>query len=234
VEEMKMDQIEKLVQRPKFYGNVDGVGELGVGFAFLGLALLLWPQIGLPDDSIWNRMDVSFVCIGLLFLVSHYGAKAIKTHITYPRTGFAKYRTEYTIWSLVPGILGIIGIVLILTLPSPHWDLAHSRWKSTIPNAGVGLVLTTCYAVNFARPIRWKWVVAGLMAISTVAIASLPAEVVAILDRDSRGAFWFTTDKMEGVMLLTLLLFGAIQLISGSISFVLYLRHTQPAAETAE
>jgi hypothetical protein len=230
-----MDQIEKLMQRPKFYGNVDGVGELGVGFTFLGLGLLLWVQIGLPEDSVWNRMDVFFVCLGLLLLVSHYGIKAIKRRITYPRTGYAEVRTEYTIWSLVPGILGIIGIVLILTLPSPHWDLAHSRWKSTIPNAGVGLVLTMCYAINFARPIRWKWVVAGLMAIGAVAIASLPADMVAALDRDSRDFPWSTTtDRQMGVLLLTMLLDWALLLISGGISFVLYLRRTQPAAETEE
>jgi hypothetical protein len=230
-----MDQIEKLMQRPKFYGNVDGVGELGVGFTFLGLALLLWPQIGLPDDSIWNRMDVSFLCLGLLLLVSHYGTKVIKKHITYPRTGFAKYRTEYSIWSLVPGIFGIIGIVLILVLPTPHWDLAHrSRWLSTINNALVGLVLTAFYAINFARPTRWKWIVTGLMLFSAIASAWLPADVVAVLDRDSRGVAWFTTDKMVGVLLLTMLLDGVLLLISGGISFVLYLRHTQPAAETAE
>ncbi len=231
-----MDQIEKLIQRPKFYDNIDGVSELGGSFAFLGLALLLWPQIGLPDDSIWNRMDVFIVCIGLLFLVSHYGIKAIKKHITYPRTGFVTVRTEFTIWSLVPGIFAIIGIVLVLTLPSPHWDLAHrSRWLSTIINAGVGLVLTVCYSINIARPIRWKWVVAGMMAFSAVAIASLPADVVAALDRDSRGFPWSTTsDRMLGVLLLTMLLDGALLLISGGISFVLYLRHTQPAAETTE
>ena len=230
-----MDQIEKLMQRPKFYGNVDGVGELGCSFAFLGLALLLWPQVGLPDDSIWNRMDVFFVCLGLLFLVSHYGTKAIKKHITYPRTGFAKYRTEYTIWSLVPGIFGLIGIVLVLTLPSPHGALAHrSGWLSTIINAGVGLVLTVVYSINFARPIRWKWVVAGMMAFSAVAIASLPADVVAALDRNSRGAAWFTTDKLVGVFMFTVLFDGALLLISGGISFVLYLRQTQPAAETGE
>ncbi len=34
--------------------------------------------------------------------------------------------------------------------------------------------------------------------------------------------------------ILTITVYGAIMLISGGISFVLYLRHTQPAAETAE
>jgi hypothetical protein len=231
-----MDQIEKLMQRPKFYDNVDGVGELGGSFGFLGLALFLWPQVGLPEDSIWNRMDVFFVYLGVLSLVSHYGTKAIKKHITYPRTGFAKYRKEYSIWSLVPGILGIIGIVLVLKLSSPHSDLAHrSRLLSTIINAGVGLVLTVSYSINFARSIRWKWIVAGLMAIGAVTIASLPADVVAALDRDARNFPWSTTaDWLEGVLLLTMLFDGVLLLISGGISFVLYLRHTQPAVETAE
>jgi hypothetical protein len=92
-----------------------------------------------------------------------------------------------------------------------------------------------CYAINFARPIRWKWVVAGLMAIGAVAIASLPADMVAALDRDSRDFPWSTTtDRQMGVLLLTMLLDWALLLISGGISFVLYLRRTQPAAETEE
>ena len=229
-----MDQIEKLMQRPKFCDNVDGVGELGGSFASLGISLLLWVQIGLPEDSIWNRMDVFFVCVGLLFLVIHYGIKAIKTRITYPRTGFAKYRTEYSIWSIVPGIFAIIVIILILTLPSPHWDLSRSRWKMTIPYALVGLSYAVGYAWRFARAVRWKWIVAVLMTFSAVAIASLPADVLAILDRDSRGVAWFATDKMVGVLLLTMLFDAALLMISGGISFLLYMRRTQPAAETAE
>jgi len=38
-EEMTMDQIEKLVRRPALYNNVDGVGELGLGFLLLGCGL---------------------------------------------------------------------------------------------------------------------------------------------------------------------------------------------------
>ena len=37
-----------------------------------------------------------------------------------------------------------------------------------------------------------------------------------------------------GALWLTLILYGAILTISGAISFVLYLRHTQPPIQAAE
>jgi hypothetical protein len=67
------------------------------------------------------------------------------------------------------------------------------------------------------------------MAICSVAIAMLPAGLVG-------SQSWSTMfpDNYEGAWLLTFMLYGAILLISGGISFVLYLLHTQPAVETAE
>jgi hypothetical protein len=36
-----MDQLGNLLDRPRLYYNIDGLGELGVGVMFLGTALLL-------------------------------------------------------------------------------------------------------------------------------------------------------------------------------------------------
>jgi hypothetical protein len=61
VEEKKMDQVERLMQRPKLYNNIDGVGELGMGFMLLCFALLEWLQINSPASAIWHRVYVLFL-----------------------------------------------------------------------------------------------------------------------------------------------------------------------------
>jgi len=39
-----MEQIESILNRPKTYYNIDGVGELAMGFMCLGCGLLMWLQ----------------------------------------------------------------------------------------------------------------------------------------------------------------------------------------------
>ena len=89
-----MDPVESLLKRPKAYNNIDGTGELGMGFMCLGYALILWLQLNTPKDSIWNQMYVLFIWVGLMVAMIHFGTRAIKNHITYPRTGFVANRTQ--------------------------------------------------------------------------------------------------------------------------------------------
>jgi hypothetical protein len=229
---MKMDQIEKLVQRPLLYNNVDGVVELGLGLMFLGTALFQW----LPIQSSWWHRYRSSLCFLLLFAVIHYGVKAIKTHITYPRTGFVEYRKLKSAWLSV--LVFICAIALLATCGArfaarSHWDIDGSHWGMTTPVALIGLVIVVFYVLHIARAVRWKWAVAAALVICSVAIAMLPAGVVGEVGGGT-SAIATLSERSFGAWLLTITLYGAIFLLSGGISFVLYLRHTQPAAETVE
>src|ERR1019366_6838516 len=93
-----MDQIESLLQRPKLYNNIDGVGELGMGFMLLGFALLMWLQVHSPGSAIWHKVYVVLPLILLLGSIIDQGSKAIKRHITYPRTGFVEYKKRAKVW----------------------------------------------------------------------------------------------------------------------------------------
>ena len=62
-----------------------------------------------------------------------------------------------------------------------------------------------------------------VVALGSVAIAVLPADRVGALANDSR----------VGAFLLTMMLYGAVLLVSGGISFWLYLRHTEAPAPEA-
>ena len=221
-----MDQIEKIVQRPLLYNNIDGVGELGLGFLFLGYALLQWLSIHLPEASMWHRYG-SFLGFLVLIAAIHYGVKAIKAHITYPRTGFVEYRK-----SRKRGVSwrGMILGAIVGSLLGTGFALVHrSHWGMTTLAALFGLVLAAGYTWRIARTVAWKWAVAAVMAICSVAIAMLPAGLVGTHS-------WSNTfpDNIKGAWLLTMMLYGAILMISGGVSFALYLRHTQPAVETAE
>jgi hypothetical protein len=221
-----MDQVERLMQRPLLYNNIDGVGELGLGFLFLGYALLQWLSIHLPEASMWHRYG-SFLGFLLLITAIHYGSKAIKTSITYPRTGYVEYRK-----SRKRGVSwrGMILGAIVGSLLGTGFALVHrSHWGMTTLAALFGLVLAAGYAWRIARTVPWKWAVVAVMAICSVMIAMLPAGLVG-----SQSWSAMFPDNIKGAWLLTFAFYGAILLISGGISFVLYLRNTHPAAEAAE
>jgi len=224
-------QVERMMQRPLLYNNIDGVGELGLGFMFLGSALLQW----LPIHASWWHRYGSFVDFLLLITAIHYGVKAIKTNITFPRTGFVKYRKQETVWRpmfLGAGVSVLIGIGLVLAVRT-HSGIVRTRSGLTTPVALAGLIIANSYAYGIARSVLWKWAVPVAMAICSVAIAMTPAGAI----RAMAGNTSVTATAHEwlfGALLLTFALYGAILLISGGVSFVLYLRHKQPAAETTE
>jgi hypothetical protein len=210
-----MDQIESLLNRPKAYYNIDGVGELAGGFMCLGCGLLMWLQAHAPKDSAWHGMPAFIIYFGLMCLILHYGPKAIKNRITYPRTGFVEYRKRDTRWR--PAILtAVVAAAVTVGL-----GIALRRhWNLTTPASLFGLLFAASYAYHFARTVPWKWVVVCVLALGSVAIALLPADVV--------GRSW------QGAFILIMMLYGAVLLVSGGISFWYYLRHTEAPAPEAE
>jgi len=160
----KMDQVERLMKRPILYNNIDGVGEFGLGFMFLGSALLQW----LPIHASWWHRYGSFLGFLMLIAAIHYGVKAIKTHITYPRTGFVEYPKRDAVWRpmiLGAGVSVLIGLGLVLAART-HPGIVRSHWGMTTPVALAGLVIANSYAYGIARSVLWKWAVPVAMAIA--------------------------------------------------------------------
>ncbi len=222
-----MDQVGNILGRPKRYYNIDGVGELGGGFTMLGFGLLLWLQVHSPSGAIWHQMYAFVIYMAVMLSIIHYGTKAIKNHITYPRTGFVEYRKRDTVW---PRILAAFGAPLalggLLIARRHHWDITAS-------GSLVGLLLAASYGYTFARAVRWKWVVVWAMMLGSFVIAFLPASSFDALADD----FWVThpvRTKLVGSFLLSLMLYGTMLLISGGISLWLYLRHTQAPAQEGQ
>ena len=217
-----MDQVGNLLDRPRLYFNIDGLGEVGGSVMCLGFALLLWLQMRSPADSVWHRISF-FAFVGLMLLI-RYGTKAVKTRITYPRTGFVEYRRQWST-SAIAAVLGALTTVGLAVSFQRHWDISMLASLT-------GLVFAASYGYHIDRAVRWKWVIAGTMAVASFVIAFLPADVLGALGSESPAHP--DRAKLLGTILLSLMVYGTMLLISGGISFWLYLRHTQAPAQEGQ
>ncbi|MGE5647608.1 MAG: hypothetical protein ACM336_17665 [Acidobacteriota bacterium] len=217
---MNTKEIDGLLQRPKLYYNIDGVGELGMGFLFLSYVLLAWLQARSP---VWRETWVFIIYWGLMCATIHYGSKAIKNRITYRRTGFVDYRPSYKRWfpmAMSAGVAALMGAGLVLA-SRRHWDLSS-------PVSLFGLFFAAVY-VRIARTARWKWLALFAIAAGSLTIAALPADLLEAFANYTRMGP--VSARAIGAYMLTFAVIGAVLMISGAISFRLYLRHTQPPAE---
>lgn len=201
-----MEDIKKLLSRPRAYYNIDGVGELGLGFLMLSGALLGWLQTHTPREAVWHQVYMLFIYMGLVCSIIHYGSRAIKERLTYPRTGFVQYEKRNRLWAMAlsGGVAGATAALVVVL--RPHGS-AIMGWL-------FGPLIAGGYAYRVAREVRWKWMVVLAMALGLLAIARLPATAL--------GPFW-----------LTFALYGILLLISGGVSLLLYVRNTEPPAQDA-
>ena len=90
------NKLQNYMDRPKRYDNIDGSGEIYMGLMFLGFGLLNYLQTVLPKDSLWSTNGFASLLFMYLILIpvlalGFWGVKAIKKHITWPRTGYVAY-----------------------------------------------------------------------------------------------------------------------------------------------
>lgn len=195
---------QEIARRPLAYNNIDGVGELGLGLLFAGTAAIgLFVARG------------SMIYFAILIAIIHFGSKAIKERITNPRTGFVEYRNSR--------LSAISGAVVSALLAAAIVVVHRLHWKITAPAALYGLILAAGYAWRLALTVRWKWAIAALMAVGSLTIAFLPADLITSVAGRS----------LLGPLLFVFLLCGTLLLSSGGITFWFYLRHTHPPAQEA-
>lgn len=90
------DNFSEVEQRVKRYWFSDGIGELAGG----GMFLLLSAYFGIPqylgDDSLLSvilQSSLVLIMLGGVFIV-RWLVTALKTRLTYPRTGYVEYRVD--------------------------------------------------------------------------------------------------------------------------------------------
>lgn len=208
-------EIQDYVKRPGRYSNIDGTGEMYFGVMCLGFALLNYLQSMLPPDSIWtgkNWHQLVFMLVLLAVLgLGRGGTKAIKKHITYPRTGYVALKTNTwrrLLFMLISaGVAAALVFVVVL--------LRHIA--VSLQHIGILILYEAPYlAIAFmSREHPWKWFVALFMALGLVAIAF--AAPGSVLDRVRPSLF-----------------LGLTWLASGGITLYLYIRRTHPPAVEPE
>ncbi|MGC1422425.1 MAG: hypothetical protein WA354_14855 [Terracidiphilus sp.] len=217
-----MEDVQAILERPTLYENVDGSSELMLGSMMIGFTVYEWVGSHARQDSIWNNVFTLLIFATLLVTAILYARKAMKSLITYRRTGFISYRKPSLWW---PGLIGLLAASTACGLA-----LLTSRRVENDPTALVtivlGLFMAAAYAYRVARVARWKWIVAAVLVINAFVIAMFPVQLasapmsqsglaIALNVRLLGSLFWFNAFT------------GVILLISGVVSLALYLHDSR-------
>ncbi len=206
------DKLDDYARRPVRYKYIDGIWEIGIGFMWLTMPLLEKSLKSAPRDSVWHWRGMLGLSAALVGFVVLCGVRVLKKRITYPRTGFVKYRGL----AGKPWVTGAIaGAIAIPVAISFAFLWRHFRFSETVVVAVVSAMWGLLYAFATRLDRAYRWVVLGVMVAGPVAISTLP------LDHEWLGALH------NGFMGLTLF-------VSGVITLYLYLRRTRPAEQEAE
>lgn len=204
------NQPDEYVWRPMRYQNIDGIWEIGIGFMWLAFPLLEGSLRNTPRNSLWHwHWRGAFLSIALVGFVVMFGVRALKNRITYPRTGFVKYRgLAGKAW--LTGLIACAISVSVAILVAHLWHhLRFSAWVA-LYSAGWGLL----YALLTRMEGGWRWVLLAAMVVGPVAISTLPLD-----------GYWLEDLPVAWI--------GLTYFVSGVIALCLYLRRTQPAEEGA-
>jgi hypothetical protein len=219
-----MENVQALLERPRLYDNIDGSSELMLGCMMIGFTVFALVGAHARQDSIWNKVYMLYIFVALLVVALIYGRRALKSAVTYRRTGFVRYRKPDPWW---------LGLIAFLAA-SAAFGLSlliirrESIDSTVLVTVGMGLFWSAAYANGFARATRWKWAVAALFLITAIVIAMLPDQLASApmsqpwlpsaFNRRLLGSvFWYEASC------------GLILLVSGFITLALYLRRTRQA-----
>jgi hypothetical protein len=206
------NQIDDYVKRPIRYLHIDGLGELVFGVMWTGFILLGSLLKAAPSGSFWQVYAAFLVCLAALTFGLLYGYKALKKRITYPRTGYVKYRRAGKRVRRIAGMLtglatGFATNFVLRPFASQSYETALMVWTSV----GWGLLYIFVTRMDEA----WRWVVLVALIVAPPVVATLPL-----------GRLWLHT--------LPFVLQGLIFFVSGAIALALYLRRNPVPEQVAE
>jgi hypothetical protein len=202
-------QIQEYLGRPCRYANIDGVTEMTAGLTWFGFAMVAWIPSFVPKGLVWPIV-VSWFLLFVWFALLQFGSKALKRHVTYPRTGFVSYPAAQS--RRIRTVAFFAGMAVSATL---GFLAVRRPFEALQPALLIAAGMTLSYGI-LARPMRpWKWAILALMAAGGAGLVFL------------RAGF-----RMQAV--LELVFYGAMFLAAGLISLTDYLRHSQPAEQVTE
>lgn len=207
------DDLDKTMKRTQQYWFIDGLTEIAVGILFLLIGVLFLVEALSPPES--PLAHISALGLPVLVIIGWLVARRLvavaKARLTYPRTGYVRYRphpagqrlSRFVVGALVGVATALLVAALGLTAP------ASLAWIPALEGLFVGLFwLYYGYRVSLTR----FYVLGGLSVILGALIALSGAG-----DILGNGMYF-------GLMGLALISSGALTLWS-------YVRHTQSPGE---
>jgi hypothetical protein len=215
---MNTNRLDYSAQR-KRYDNIDGTGEIYMGMMLLSFALIGYAQNILPPRSFWMRGGSLLLMYGILLPGLGVGwlmVKAIKKHVTFPRTGYVACRPAAKDLLLSPqgkswrksmalvfaGSAALGAFLAVIHVKNNHiaTHLGLMVWMLIFP-AGYAF-----WIYKMGGGFWWKWVLGALLVAGLIALAM----------QDSNPLGWHVT-----------LLNAAIWIASGLGTLLVYVRRHQ-------
>ena len=200
------NDVERAVKRSRQYWYDDGLAEISVGAVFVALGLLFLAEaFGVIPSGVSSIGMVVIVFAG--WWLSGRAVKAAKARITYPRTGYVRYRrperrrSRRWVTGAIGGAMGALIAVLFTQAP------ASLDWLPALDGVLAGAFLL--YLASSVGLARFN-ILAVLSAVMGVAMS-----VAGLGDTLGTGLYF-------AVM-------GVVLMLSGVITLIAYLRRTEPA-----
>jgi hypothetical protein len=211
-------QIDDYAKRPIRYQNIDGLGELGIGVLWTGFALLLSLLRTTPSSSFRYAYVTVLVCLLALSFALFYCRSALKRRLTYPRTGYVKYRnTRIAGWKIAAGMLAGFALWFAFDVVMRHFA-AHSYQTGLIVWTSAGMTLLYIFVTRMDA--AWRWVVLAALIAAPAVVATLPLRH----SRLDTFSLWLDIFIVESLIFI----------VSGVIALTFYLRRNPVPEQGAE
>jgi hypothetical protein len=214
------DELQNYMGRPKHYDNIDGTGEMFMGLMMLGFVGADFLEARPPENS--SRWMHGVAVYGVLIpalALGYWVRRVIKTHFTWPRTGYAAYpRVGGKSWWV--GIAAVLVVSAALGAGFACLRLfGRQHDEINLPRMGMLVAVAAAYAFwvfRMGREHPWKWLMVMFMVLGLIAIA------------------FIVPGDMDVLFRPVALFVGVVWLASGGATLYSYVRHTQPPAPGAE
>jgi hypothetical protein len=183
----------------------------------------MYLQSILPETSIWMHGWTSMLFMYLILVpvlsLGYWGIKAIKKHITYPRTGYVAFRPVTKSRAALMALIICSAVWAAVAFAVAFFAVRSGHWRATALTRAVTIVFMVAtygwFIFRLGGEHRWKWLVLAFLAAGLVAISfTVRGDMIAYC----RPASLFV---------------GLVWVASGVATLCLYLRCTKaPAGET--
>lgn len=196
---MNNNQLDKVVKDTYRYFYIDGLVELAVGllFVLIGLSMLGW--VYTDEGSMWRVAAVLLMPVLILggTFSMKYLVRFLKERVTFPRTGYVRYKEgEPNVgrWLVIAVALGLVIVIWFL----PEWLSKIATIQGILLAVILGLI---GYRVGLGR-------------FYLLAAVALTAGI---------GASYLIANEIIG-SLLTYVAVGGLMILMGGITLINYLR----------